>query len=186
MNTKDQNITIEGVEAALRRLVDTPPTRQWKNPYEPAWYEWDLGARNQGPRLAIRLLVPCISILDNEGSTVPDILVTAAKAIATTPFRVIVVRAPGTKHEKALKQLFRVNRSGVWEKRICDRVVQAWKLLRAAPSCPACRAATYPNQIVASKKWFWSCCKWPGCRGSKRTEKIDGKYPTKIEQMAAL
>jgi hypothetical protein len=135
------------------------------------YFDWRLKPTNKGgPTLAIRLF-----------SSVPA-NAEAARDCGEDAFRVCLVRSPGTpKAERILCVLPRVHRTQNWRDNLRTRLRLAWQLL-TAEKCPACGARMYPERRKKNNELFWSCSRFPSCKGARRGPRGNTKLDRMIQK----
>jgi hypothetical protein len=152
------------------------PDRRSLNPNQETTYDWNLGARAAtGPKLCVRLYS---SVVPAAGE---------ARACGEDAIRVAVVASPGTRGERLLLTLKRVHRTAGWAERMCQRLTDAWLLVRRSPPCPACGGYTIPRAVkpkdnegrpdrkAPAKRFFWGCTSTNCCGAASATKVPDGK-----------
>jgi len=141
---------IEELVADFKRL----PDRASLNPTQEKHYDWVI-PQQQGPKLAVRWYT---TVSEQQG---------AGKGCGKDAFRVCIVRSPGSKAERVIYSLTRVHRTPGWQDRVRQRLILAWRLATRGPTCPACGARMVPR-VAKQTRLFWSCTRYPECRGSRR------------------
>lgn len=148
-----EQITENDIDALLSEMRRRPD-RKNRNPADELAYDWILPSSNGGPMLAVRL---CTSLHRGEAQD--------------AAIRVCIVKSPGApSSERMLATLKRIMRTPGWRARVTARLRLAWQLLKQAPTCPACGGRTVPIR-KKNNLLFWSCAKFPRCKGAKRGPK---------------
>lgn len=178
-----EQITEDAMQAAVASFKRGPDRRSL-NPNQETTYDWVLGCRdNTGPKLAVRLYS---SVVPSAGE---------ARACGEDAIRVAIVASPGTRSERLLLTLKRVHRTDGWARRMRERLIDAWVLVRQSPPCPACGGYMTPRAVRAKdahgkpdrgapvKRLFWSCTS-TNCKGARSAQKTaEGKPPKTVDQL---
>lgn len=145
----------------MQELVDSfkraPTSMRAQQERSEIYYDWALRPTKEGPVLAVRLYTSIPANADE------------ARACGEDALRVVIVRSPNTaKAERILFTLPRVHRTQGWRENLRERLRLAWCLITKGPVCPACGARCAPARKKATGELFWSCTRFPTCRGARR------------------
>lgn len=164
-------ITATEFDAFIASLK-TAPSYVSGNPTREKYYDWDLRrSQPDGVHLAVRVYT---SIVPQDGR---------GRDVGRDAIRVCLVRDQRTKRERIVWSHRRVHRTPDWQTRVKDRMIDAWRLVRGkqAKCCPACGAPMVPRHRKNDKnKWFWSCVRFPLCKG------IKGAKATSLDEALAI
>jgi hypothetical protein len=166
--------TLEEIEAVVSssRTFDRYPAIPSTNPTRERWYDWQLPPVDHGPQLAIRWYT---SVVEQDG---------VARDCGKDAMRVCVVKSPTSKNEKVIYASPRIHRTKGWQNRIKNRVALLFILVTRGDRCPACGARMTPKAARSRDRkkvlrLFWSCTRYPHCKGTKR-----GTKGSSLEKMA--
>jgi hypothetical protein len=167
-------LTTDKIDHMLR-LGGVPPMKQWMDPTKAAWYSWELAHAGQGPRISMRLLCPIVPRRSDGEENV---------RITQMGFEILLVASAGHKLEKVITRLGHAPVDNYWVENVVSQIKRINAILAGAPRCPNCEAALYPERVKSTGRLFWSCVRFPACKGMRRmpvTKK--GRSPKKLEEL---